>query len=314
MSEPIRSVDEYLDRLRQALSGADPALVQDATFDASEHLRSALEGAPEDAARLAPVIDEYGAPEEVAAAYRDTEATVAAALAVPRRRPRSRLERVFGVFVDPRAYTSLLFMLLTLPTGMAYFVWATAGVSLSLALVPLALLGVPLFLLFLGSARGIALVEGRIVEVLLGVRMPRRPMPPPAGTFKAGVVQRSLAWLRDPRSWTTVLYLALQLPLGLLWFMLGPVLLTVALSLIATPLIAPFVPDAHVSLDFISVPWGRWSALVAEVVGFGLLFVTLHLARLAGWIHARWARQMLVCPAPPARRRPAAAAVQAVTG
>ena len=139
MSEPIRSVDEYLDRLRQALSGADPALVQDATFDAAEHLRSALEGGPEDAARLAPVIDEYGAPEEVAAAYRDTDAVVAAALAAPRRRPRSRLERVFGVFVDPRAYTSLLFMLLTLPTGIAYFTWAACCVTLSIGLVPLAL-------------------------------------------------------------------------------------------------------------------------------------------------------------------------------
>lgn len=317
MSESIRSVDEYLDRLRQALAGADPALVQDATFDASEHLRSALETAPaaagaDEAARLAAAIDAYGTPAEVAAAYRDTDAVVAAALAVPRRRPRSRLERVFGVFVDPRAYTSLLFMLLTLPTGIAYFTWATTGVTLSLGLVPLALLGVPLFLLFLGSARGIALVEGRLVEVLLGVRMPRRPMPPPAGTFRAGVVQRSLAWLRDRRSWTTVLYLLLQLPLGLLWFMLGPVLLTVALSFIAAPLIAPFTPDAFVRVDFINVPWDRWSSVLFEILGFGLLFVTLHLARMAGWLHARWARQMLVCPARPARRRTAVAPVQAV--
>ena len=35
-----RSIDDYLHALRAALAGADPALIQDALYDAEEHLRA----------------------------------------------------------------------------------------------------------------------------------------------------------------------------------------------------------------------------------------------------------------------------------
>jgi len=35
-----RSIDEYLKQLRQALEGQDPALIQDALYDAEEYLRA----------------------------------------------------------------------------------------------------------------------------------------------------------------------------------------------------------------------------------------------------------------------------------
>ena len=35
-----RSIDEYLKQLRAALAGADPALIQDALYDAEEYLRA----------------------------------------------------------------------------------------------------------------------------------------------------------------------------------------------------------------------------------------------------------------------------------
>ena len=37
-----RTIPEYLEQLRAALAGADPALVQDALYDAEEYLRSEL--------------------------------------------------------------------------------------------------------------------------------------------------------------------------------------------------------------------------------------------------------------------------------
>ena len=48
------------------------------------------------------------------------------------------------------------------------------GLSLSLGLLIL-IVGIPLTVLFFGSVRGLALLEGRLVEALLGERMPRRP-------------------------------------------------------------------------------------------------------------------------------------------
>ena len=41
MSTP-RTIGDYLEQLRDALRGADPALIQDALYDAEDHLRSEL--------------------------------------------------------------------------------------------------------------------------------------------------------------------------------------------------------------------------------------------------------------------------------
>src|SRR6185295_17647688 len=86
MSRPTpRSVNDYLAALRAALAGEDPALIQDALYDAEEYLRAELaanSGVPE-AEVLERVARTYGFPEEIAAAYRDTEVKVTCALRPP---------------------------------------------------------------------------------------------------------------------------------------------------------------------------------------------------------------------------------------
>ena len=42
-----RTIPEYLEQLRASLAGADPALVQDALYDAEEYLRAELAEHPE---------------------------------------------------------------------------------------------------------------------------------------------------------------------------------------------------------------------------------------------------------------------------
>ena len=58
-------------------------------------------------------------------------------------------------------------------TAIFYFTWVVAGGSLSLSMLVLIIV-VPLRVLFQGSVRALAFIEGREVEVLPGVRMPRR--------------------------------------------------------------------------------------------------------------------------------------------
>src|SRR5689334_2818868 len=177
MSTP-RTIREYLDQLRAALGGADPALIQDALYDAEDHLRSELAENPgkSEAEVLAKIANSYGAPEEVAAIYVDKEQVVQQALRPPPPPPRrSALGRFFGVAADPRAYAALFYMLLSLATGIFYFTWAVTGLSLSAGLLVL-IIGIPFIVLFLSSVRVLSLVEGRIVEVMLGERMPRRPV------------------------------------------------------------------------------------------------------------------------------------------
>ena len=114
------TIPAYLARLRAALQGCDPALAQDALYDAEDYLRSELAANPDksEAEVIAAVAGSYGAPDEVADIYRDTEAKVQTALRPPPPPVRKSLAgRFFGVLVDPHTYGSLFYMLLAMATG-----------------------------------------------------------------------------------------------------------------------------------------------------------------------------------------------------
>ncbi len=213
-----RTIAEYLEQLRAALSGADPALIQDALYDAEEHLRAEWQEMPgkSEAELVAKVVGSYGAPEEVAEIYRDQEIKIQRALRTPPPpRPRSLVGRFFGVAADARTWGAMFYMLLSLATGIVYFTWAVTGVSLSAGLSVL-IIGIPFIVLFFATVRALSLIEGRIVEAMLGVRMPRRP---PYPAIKGLSIMRRIGRMfGDPRTWTTMLYMLLMLPLGILYF------------------------------------------------------------------------------------------------
>lgn len=298
------SIPDYLDRLRAALSGADPALVQDALYDAEEYLRSELAENPgkSEAEVIAAVAGSYGAPDEVAEIYRDTEAKVQTALRPPAPAARkSALGRFFGVVADPRAYASLFYMVLALATGIFYFTWTVTGLSLSAGL-SITIIGIPLLILFFGSVRILSLVEGRLVETMLGERMPRRP---PYADRDKPLLKRIGELFTDPRMWSTLLYFVLMLPLGIFYFTLATTLIVTSLVSIALPLLVwTGWANGSVSVDgwqllsvhdemlYTTVPtWGLPLVLVGGVL---LLFVTLHVARGIGRLHGSLAKHLLV--------------------
>ena len=84
-----RSVAQYLEQLRREMAHDDPAVLQDALYDAEEYLRAEVAQHPDmsEADVLEAIATTYGAPVEVAAAYRTTEAKVSAALTTPPPRP-----------------------------------------------------------------------------------------------------------------------------------------------------------------------------------------------------------------------------------
>ena len=302
MNHPVpKSIREYLDQLRMELRGADPAMVQDALYDAEEHLRAELAEHPglSEAEMLAKVATSYGAPDEVAEIYRVREGEVELALR-PRRAlapaRKSLLARFFGVAVDPRAYAALFYMVLSLATGIFYFTWVVTGLSLSAGLFIL-IIGIPFLVLFLATVRVLSLVEGRIVETMLGERMPRRPL----------YTERGLPWMErikrlftDARTWSTMLYFGLMLPLGTVYFTIAVTGLTLTLSLIATPFAWLFgehaglrIDDWHFGPGVVDVAPGLALPLlfVLGVLGF---FAMLHLARGVGRLHGAIAKQLLV--------------------
>lgn len=295
-----RSIEQYLDALRAALAGEDPALVQDALYDAEEYLRAEVAANPDrnEADTLELIASTYGAPDEVAAAYRTTEKQVRTALAPPpRKAARTAIGRFFSVYGDSRAWTALFYMLLAIATGIFYFTATVTGLFLSAGLM-IMIIGIPVFLLFVGFTRVLALAEGRLVEGLLGQRMPRRPVYPSKGM---PIMERIKEMLTDRRTWTTMFYFLLMLPLGILYFTIGVTGIAVSLALvfgsIASVLMELGVGGGGISIDD-AIYMGPSPALAPLIFIVGVLLMTamMHLVRGIGRAHGTLAKHLLVAP------------------
>ncbi len=295
-----RSIDAYLEQLRQALHGQDAAVIQDALYDAEEYLHAEVAG---QASRPEPEILEaiassYGAPDEVAQAYIETETKVQAALAGPAiREPKSPAGRLFGIFLDPRAYSSLFYLVFSMATGIFYFTFAVTGLALSAGLMIL-IIGIPFFLLFIATSRVLSLVEGRIIESLLGIRMPRRPT---YDTGEGGIAERIKLMLKDARTWTTMLYMLMMLPLGIFYFTYAVVALAVSLTFISAPVIYLLDYQDLIDVDFYAtgVPGlfllgPGWATFIYSALGIGMLILVMHGAKGLGTMQGRIARTLLV--------------------
>jgi hypothetical protein len=301
MNHPVpKTIREYLDQLRVELRGADSAMIQDALYDAEEHLRAELAEHPEldEAAVLARVATSYGAPDEVAEIYRVKEGEVEQALRPRRPRPsveKSPWAKFFGVAVDPRAYAAMFYMVLAMATGIFYFTWVVTGLSLSAGFAIL-IIGIPFIVLFFATVRALSFVEGKIVEAMLGVRMPRRPL---YVDRELSIWQRIGAMFTDPRTWSTLFYMLLMLPLGIVYFSIITVGMALALGFIAAPFLYLFsdVQGGIVVVDgtnlFLNSPYMLPVVFAAGVL---LLFVVLHVARGIGHLHGQLAKHLLVKP------------------
>lgn len=291
-----KTIEAYLEALKEAMKDADPALVQDAQADAREHLFTGLEVAREadpalnETETLQKLIEEYGSPEETASAYREVERRTSPVLKQVAR-PRSLVGRFFGVYTDPRAWGGLFYMFIAFVTGTFYFTWAVTGISVSLSLI-LFIFGLPLALLFLLSVRGLALLEGRLVEALLGVRMPRRPLFSHQGMKW---LERLKALILDKTTWLFILYMLLQFALGIVYFVAIVLVLALSIGFIAIPFIQTAFPGVNMMYyDGASHYFPTWSYPLCVLGGFLLWTTFMHLARGIGQLHGRFAKWMLV--------------------
>jgi hypothetical protein len=200
------------------------------------------------------------------------------------------LGRFFGVYGDPRAWGSVLYMLISLITGTLYFSWAVTGLSLSLSMI-IMIFGIPLAALIFLSFRGLAWLEGRIVEALLGVRMPRRPV----------FTRKDITWKEKLKAifaskvtWFSTLFLIVQFPLGVIYFCLFITLFALGLAIFSVPVLY-FGFHLPITL-WTGMPLylPPWSIPLYFIAGILILTTNMHLAKGLGSLHAKLARTLLV--------------------
>ncbi|NHZ84785.1 MAG: hypothetical protein GWP19_02775 [Planctomycetia bacterium] len=238
------------------------------------------------------IIEKYGTPDEIANAYRDIEDRIRPAFARTKvSSKQSIFSRFFSIFADAGAWGSLIYMVFALVTGIIYFTWAVTGISIGMSMIFL-IIGIPIIILFLYSVRGIAFVEGRIVEALLGERMPRRSK---FTNKNIKLWDRIKELLTDRTTWTGILYMILQLPIGIIYFTSMVVLISVSIATIFSPIVHIIwdIPIISLNGDFEQfLPF--WIFPLITITGFLLLTVTMHLAKFVGKIHGKYAKALLV--------------------
>jgi hypothetical protein len=157
--------------------------------------------------------------------------------------------------------------------------------------------------MFMAICRVISLAEGRLIEATTGVRMPRRPV----YQGKAlGFWARIGEMLKDPRTWTTIAYFILMLPIGILYFVIAVAGLSVSLTLIALPITVVLAQAGWFGMGGVEVfsnaqpEWIFNTGFAIPLLGLaGVLLLTslMHLARGIGRLHAMFAKSMLVARA-----------------
>jgi uncharacterized membrane protein len=295
---PPDTVRGYLDALSRAMrsQGCKPGLISDALADCEEHLNNEIAMHPgmSEADVLAQVVETYGTPEEIAEEYKSMEAAISGPFPKAEEPPAHRYG-FFNIVRDPKAYGALMYMLLSLVTGVFYFTVVVTGLSLSLGLFIL-IIGIPFALLFIGVCRVLGHVEGRIIEGLLSVRMPRRL--PPATVADETLMTQIRDAVLDVRTWSTMFYLALMLPLGIAYFVIAVVGIALSLGLALGSIWS--LITGHSDFQMSEVPWLEHlfhtapGLVLLLFVGVLLFFVTLHIARGVGWLHGRIAELLLV--------------------
>ncbi|MEP7136617.1 MAG: sensor domain-containing protein [Chloroflexota bacterium] len=139
---------------------------------------------------------------------------------------------------------NLIYLLLSLPIGILYFVVLVTGFSLGIGLL-ITLIGIPILVSMIFVTYILGDLDRKMTSLLLGVNI-AKPEARPSNDNSARSIL--VAQLKSPQFWKELGYLLLKMPLGVISFTIAIVLVTLSLGLIAAPFIITYVPNAQMQL------------------------------------------------------------------
>jgi len=156
------------------------------------------------------------------------------------------LSGTVDALLDPQSYRNALYLLLSFPLGLVYFVVLTVGFSLGVGLAVI-VIGLPIILAVLVGARVLAEFERTLANALLGTEI-RQPATLPEWNDLRGFVE---GLLRSRATWMGLAFLFVKLWIGIAGFTLvvtgaalGGALLTAPLTYTAGAIqLGPWVVD-----------------------------------------------------------------------
>lgn len=183
-----------------------------------------------------------------------------------------------SVAADKRTYLNLIYLLLMFPLGIIYFTIVVTGFSLALGLLFI-IIGIFVGIIFLVFVRGISIVHISFASALLGFELPPKTEAQVGGN---GLLDKLKRILTDGKTYTSMVYMFIELPLGIIYFTLIITFLSISISFTATPFLwFLFEEEGIFILDndwFWDLDFGETLLLV--FVGVFFFFITLHMANL----------------------------------
>ncbi|MBN1311645.1 MAG: sensor domain-containing protein [Anaerolineae bacterium] len=196
-------------------------------------------------------------------------------------------ERFFGVIAQGQTYLNVVYLLLSFPLGLFYFIFLIVGLSVGTSLV-IIWVGIPILLVVLTVWWGMLVFEREMTNHLLPIDIPplaRDPNPP------EGMWARIKATLTNPVTWKGLVYLLARFPLGILAFVVVVTWFALTLGLIS----APFV-YSYGSFAIEGSAGTMNEALLCAVVGVVIGFAGMHLMNLLAYVFGQFAILMLGMP------------------
>jgi signal transduction histidine kinase len=170
-----------------------------------------------------------------------------------------------------RPLLELGYLLAALPLAVLGFVTAVVGLSLSIGLLPLFLLGVPLVAATAYAVHGCAVLECGLADALLDEDL--RPRHAPRATGR-GWLARPLSYLRSPEFWKETAHALVALPLSVGALCVVVALWACAFAGLTLPAYAGRLTGGH------AIAWLRWDIRLEVAAGFvagAVLLVAAHL-------------------------------------
>ena len=176
------------------------------------------------------------------------------------------------------------------PLGLAYFVGLVVAVSVGGALI-LTIVGPVLFIATFYLSRWAGDAEAWVVRRVAQIELRRPPT-----AIELGQSFRSQLWTRliDRNTWTGLIYLFVQFPIGLGMFISLVVVTAVAGAHIGAPIVMAVSDTKFDIFGLLASELNTWPEGFALVpIGLLIFLIEVHVVNTVSALHASWARLML---------------------
>ncbi|MGD8456364.1 MAG: sensor domain-containing protein [Anaerolineales bacterium] len=203
------------------------------------------------------------------------------------------IDKFFRVMGSGQAYLNSLYLLLSFPLGIFYFIFLVTGLSVGIPLL-IIWVGIPILLLVFAGWWLLAAFERQMTmhwlkEDIAPMTKPQLEDSDPWTRFKD--------YFLNPVTWKGLLYLFLKFPLGIFSFVVLITLTSLTVSFLAMPVLyqafTAFTPEIYFGGGAVWYVDSINDALMATMIGVFLWPVTLHAINGVTWLHAKLAKYLL---------------------